>query len=415
MPEIDLLAHADLRSAQSPWQRLAQDQRDGRVAADMACDVLIVGGGITGALLAEHLTARGRAVVVIDRERPGLGSTAASTSMLQWEIDAPLSELTDYYGFDHAADIYQRSLRAVSGLKELARTLEIPCDFRDRSTLYLAGGDTGAGALRAEFDLRMRAGLPGAFLDHATLLRAFGIDKEAAIYSPGSADADPLRLAQGLLNVAKGRGARVLEGEAIAYDHGATSVGVSLAHGVLIEAKHVVLATGYDIPDFIPSDIHAVASSWAIATVPQQPGTLWPEEALIWDASDSYVYARTTHDGRIVFGGEDSESVVEPTDRDAAIAAKSVILQGKLRDLWPRANVTIESRWAGAFGETLDGLPLIGAVPGAPRIFAAYGYGGNGITFSYIASRIIGRLISGVRSSWFEHFALDRSAPTGAA
>ena len=32
-------------------------------------------------------------------------------------------------------------------------------------------------------------------------------------------------------------------------------------------------------------------------------------------------------------------------------------------------------------------LPLIGPVPGKNGIFAAYGYGGNGITFSYLAAR----------------------------
>ena len=64
------------------------------------CDVAIVGGGITGALLAEHLTAMGRDVVLIDREREGFGSTAASTAMLQWEIDLSLRDLAALYGFD---------------------------------------------------------------------------------------------------------------------------------------------------------------------------------------------------------------------------------------------------------------------------------------------------------------------------
>ncbi|WP_442063265.1 hypothetical protein, partial [Rhizobium johnstonii] len=35
---------------------------------------------------------------------------------------------------------------------------------------------------------------------------------------------------------------------------------------------------------------------------------------------------------------------------------------------------------------TVDGLPLIGPVPETPHVFAAYGYGGNGITFSYLSS-----------------------------
>jgi glycine/D-amino acid oxidase-like deaminating enzyme len=52
---------------------------------------------------------------------------------------------------------------------------------------------------------------------------------------------------------------------------------------------------------------------------------------------------------------------------------------------------------------------LIGPVPGTKGVYAAYGYGGNGITFSFMASRIIGRLIEGERLDWFDHFALDRA------
>ena len=46
---------------------------------------------ITGSLVAERLTRQGLDVVIVDRELPGRGSTAASTSMLLWEIDRPLT------------------------------------------------------------------------------------------------------------------------------------------------------------------------------------------------------------------------------------------------------------------------------------------------------------------------------------
>ena len=58
-----------------------------------------------------------------------------------------------------------------------------------------------------------------------------------------------------------------------------------------------------------------------------------------------------------------------------------------------------------------DGLPLIGEVPGYPRIHAAYGYGGNGITFSFLASRLIGAMIAGRREPWHDDLAIDRPRP----
>jgi glycine/D-amino acid oxidase-like deaminating enzyme len=377
----------------------------------MKCDALIVGGGITGALMAERLTSQGLNVIVIDRELPGKGSTAASTSMLLWEIDRTLGQLTQLYGFERASRAYRASLDAVSGLKSLVARLGLPCEMRDKNSLYLAAGDTGKELLE-EHLLRARAGLPGDFLDHPMLLDAFGITRAAAIVSPGAADADPVQLSRGLLRTAVARGARVYQSEAAAYDAASHAVHVQLNNGCEIEARSVILATGYVMPGIIPSTVHSVSSSWAIATKPQ-PQNVWKDGALIWEDSEKYLYARTTVAGRIIIGGEDSGEVIEPEDRDRLIPEKAALLTDKLATLWPATDTDIEFRWAGTFDTTRDGLPLIGPVPGLKGIYAAYGYGGNGITFSFLAAQLIGDLIAGSSSPLLSDFALDRDDQSG--
>lgn len=368
--------------------------------------MLIVGAGITGSLIAERLTRQGLDVVIVDRELPGRGSTAASTSMLLWEIDRPLTELTELYGFERASRAYQASLEAVAALKSLVLQLGVPCEMRDRDSLYLAAGDTGKQLLE-EHRLRQRAGLPGEFLDHAQLLDVFGIARAGAIVSPGAADADPMQLARGLLRIAVARGARLFEAETVEFDAAGRSVGIELKNGRAIEARSVVLATGYVMPDIVNSTVHAVSSSWAIATRPQ-PQNIWKGGALIWEDSKDYLYARTTSAGRIIIGGEDSDEIIEPEARDGLIAVKSQLLAHKLAVLWPPATLDIEFRWAGTFDTTSDGLPLIGPVPGFKNVYAAYGYGGNGITFSYLAAQLIGDLIAGTGSPLLNDFAPDR-------
>src|SRR5436190_6491530 len=95
----DTTRQDDLRGGASPWRRGFAAARRRPVTESFRCDVLVVGGGITGAFALEHLTRQGFRACLIDRERPGHGSTAASTAMLQWEIDASLTELTGWYGF----------------------------------------------------------------------------------------------------------------------------------------------------------------------------------------------------------------------------------------------------------------------------------------------------------------------------
>jgi glycine/D-amino acid oxidase-like deaminating enzyme len=395
-----------LRGGISPWFVAATPPPRPALSENLTCDALIVGAGITGSLVAERLTRQGLDVVIVDREHPGRGSTAASTSMLLWEIDRPLVELTAMYGFERAARAYRASLDAVTGLISLVRDHKLPGEIRNKRSLYLAAGSSIA-ELLDEHRLRRRAGLPGDFLDHGQLLETYGMARAGAIVSPGAADADPLQLARGLLHLAVTRGARQFDAEAVVFDPAGAAVTVGFEDGHEIAARAVVLATGYVMPDIVRSKVQAVSSSWAIATTPQ-PQNIWKDGALIWENAKDYLYARTTPAGRIIIGGEDSEEIIAPDARDRLIPEKSRRLAQRLAALWPFAATEFEYRWAGTFDTTSDGLPLIGPVPGAKRVYAAYGYGGNGITFSYLAAQLIGDLIAGSSSPLLDDFALDR-------
>lgn len=54
-------------------------------------------------------------------------------------------------------------------------------------------------------------------------------------------------------------------------------------------------------------------------------------------------------------------------------------------------------------------MPYIGELPGHPGIFAVQGYGGNGITFSQIASEIIATAIAGRDDTDARLFAFGRT------
>ncbi|QIO37481.2 FAD-dependent oxidoreductase [Bradyrhizobium sp. 1(2017)] len=400
----DDIEQDDLRSPRAPWAVLPPPPIE-PIADSFRCEVLIIGAGITGALVAERLTRQGHQVVIIDRELPSLGSTAASTAMLLWEIDRPLFELAQLYGFEKAARCYRASHHAAQGLLSLVAQHGIACEMRPRLSLYLAIDDSRK-LVQDEYALRSRAGLPSLYLEHAALLKRFGIARASALLSRDAADADPVLLTHGLLDISVQRRARLLKANAVAFDSAAQSVTVGLESGLSIEARHVVLATGYVAPDIVKLKTRP-ASSWAIATR-RQPGNLWPEQALIWEASRNYHYARTTADGRIILGGEDDHALIEPEVRNNVTPAKVVALKNYLKALWPHASDRVDFAWSGAFDTTHDGLPLIGAVPSCKNIFAAFGYGGNGITFSFLAAGLLAALLAGGSSPLLDDLAIDR-------
>ncbi|WP_406855768.1 FAD-dependent oxidoreductase [Alsobacter sp. KACC 23698] len=406
----DQVTELDLRSGHPIWERDALPFATPPLPpiGRLRTDVVIVGAGVTGAFAAERFTREGREVVILDRHLPRTASTAASTALLQWEIDAPMLELEARLGFEAAASIYRRSVGAVRAIAHLAADLGGTCDFAWRPSLFLAGDVLDPSDLREELRLRMRAGIEGEFLSAGELQSRFGFEREGALLHAGSAAAHPMNLTRMLLGAALRRGATLLS-PALVTDYDCTSQGVSVRteDGRQIDGEILVMANGYELPPFVPAKVHKITSTWAMATTPQAPAALWPEHALVWEASEPYVYMRVTAQGRIVFGGED-EDLRDAERRDALLDAKVRTLQGKLSELVPAADATVDAAWTGFFSETSDGLPLIGAVPGMPRCFAAFGYGGNGITFSAIAADMIARLAAGQPDPAQDWFAVDR-------
>lgn len=380
----------DLHTGEPVWSSYATPSPSSlRLARSRKADVVIVGAGITGALVAEATTAAGLSTLILDRRPPAMGSTAASTALLQFEIDTPLIHLVDQIGFDAAKRAWLRSLGAVDGLGRLVRSLGIACAFRTKQAIYLAGNVLGAYELAREATLRRSIGLPSRHLDGAELRRTTGLAREAGLISGGAADLNPVQLTHGLLQVAVNRGASlhvpVELTEVASLNNG---VGLATADGVEIEADAVIFATGYELAHGVPAKGHRRTSTWAFATAPQPHALRQAGDAVIWEASEPYLYIRSTIDGRLVVGGED-EDIAEDSQRDSMIDSKVQALQRKARSLLPWIDMQASFAWAGTFGESATGLPTIGPVPGMSHCYAVLGYGGNGITFGYLAARLI--------------------------
>jgi glycine/D-amino acid oxidase-like deaminating enzyme len=388
-------ARRDLRSGISVWQA----DRAGHVPAyaltrSLKVDVAIVGAGISGAFMAHSLGRQFGKVAVFDGRPPLHGSTMASTCMLQFEIDTPLTALSDRIGAAKATRAWLRSWRATRELVRLVERAGMRCGLKRSNALYLSGDEFGHRALEQEHAARKRAGLPGDYLSKKQLRDSFGIDREGAILSPDCACADPVRLAAGLLRRASKDGVKVYApvtiGAVLATPHG-----VALdAGGHFVEARHCVFCTGYELLKGVPRKGVKIVSSWAIASEPRARYPAWLDKTLIWEASDPYLYLRTTPDRRILAGGEDEDDD-SPARRASAMKTKGARLKQKLEKLLPDVDFVPGKTWAGAFGESVDGLPIIDDVPGMPNCTTVMGIGGNGTIYSFIAAQLVSRSLAG--------------------
>jgi len=385
----------DLRTGRSLWvdsPGLGVPTRP--LTSAISVDVAVVGAGISGAFVANELS-KDHVVAVLDRRSPLTGSTLASTALLQWEIDLPLTALAEKIGPAKAKRAYLRSRSAVDALKQIVKDERIVCGLKGKSSLYLAGDDYGHRALEAEAQARAEIGLDSRYLGPADLRERFGIERTGAIVSSGSASGDPARLAAALLRRAQARGAKVWSKvEVLQAVSDPDGVSLITDAGHVVRAKAVVFCCGYEFPKGVPTPGAAVISTWAMASKPRQRCPAWLRDMLVWEASDPYLYFRMGGDGRLIVGGEDEASPVAHEDKDK-LKRKCATLVAKLQALLPDVEFDVDYSWAGAFGASATGLPSIGPVAGMDHTWAVMGFGGNGITYSVIASQIVAAQVRG--------------------
>lgn len=382
-----------------------------RLHEDARADVVVIGGGVTGALVAHALVAAGLDTIVVDKREIGWGSTAASTALLQYELDVPLVELRDMIGRDAADRTYLACRDAIDRLTTLVATLPDDVGFRRTESVYLTARRRDVRVQRAELEARHGIGLAVEWADRDTLLTRYGIrDRAGAIVSALGAEVDAYALAHSLLADGVRRGLRVFARTHVERVHArADGVTVDIDGGVTISARHLVFASGYETREFLGRSPAKLVSTFAVASEPGTVTSRWKENAaIIWERSHPYLYLRSTRDGRVIIGGED-ERFRDPDHRDALVARKARRLVERYHELFgDDARFDAAIAWAGTFGETKDGLPYIGAHRKWPSCQFALGYGGNGITFSVLAAGIIRDALLGRANVLQPLFGFDR-------
>jgi len=380
-----------------------------RLGGDEACDVAIVGGGITAALVADELSRHGHDVVVLEQRDVGWGSTAASTALLQYEIDTHLVDLCKKYGEAAGRLAYRACADAIGQIREVSAPFR-DVDFASQDSLYYASSRWQLRSVRREFACRAEAGFEVEWLGAADIESQFGFEAPGAILSRCAARIDPYRLAYRLLMRVERAGGRVFDRTRV-VDHAATARGVSLTteDGSVVKARHLVVAAGYASQAWLPKPIARNRSSYAFITDPLDADSLGClADTLVWESARPYLYLRSTGDGRLLVGGED-DAVDIPARRDARVGKKQQRLQDKLAKLWPDLAYTPAFAWAGTFAETKDGLPFFGAHPSlGPRVLFAMAYGGNGITYSMIGAGLLRAAIERRKHALAGLFSFER-------
>lgn len=361
---------------------------------DLRCDVLVIGGGITGALIANELSQHGHQVAVVEQRDIGWGSTSASTALLQYEIDTHMVDLARKFGEADAVLAYQACASAIPMLQRLCKPFK-DVEFAPMRSLYYASKRRHVRDLREEFALRQQHGFKVSLLEREQVAEQFRFDAPLAILSELAARVDPYRLAYRLLARQEKRGVPVHDRTRVEHvEPGKRHVQVLTDQGHSIRARQVVMAAGYANQQWISQKVASNRSSYAFISDPVGSSRLGPlANTMVWESARPYLYMRSTADHRLLVGGDD-DAVDVPSRRDARVEKKAGKLLRKVEKLFPELDINPAFSWAGTFAETSDGLPFFGPHQDTgPRVHYAMAYGGNGITYSMIGAGLLRALI----------------------
>lgn len=371
-------------------------------------DALVVGGGITAALISRELVASGMSVAVVERRDIGWGSTSASTALLQYEIDTEFLELSELVGEAGATLAYLACADSVRRVLQIARGYRGVEAFPLRS-LYYASHFWHGPRLRKECAARRGIGLDVELVEHQELRKKYAIDAHLGLLSQTAAALDPYQLAYAVLRGLARTGIAV-------HDHTVMSnfkprrggVDVEFESGASARCKHLVLACGYETQAWLDPRVARNRSSYAYITDPQETDLGALANTMIWESARPYLYLRRTRDRRLLIGGEDDEIDI-PARRDGRVASKAATLQKRAESLFPAFDWTPAFAWAGTFAETEDGLPWFGPhEQHGPHVHFAMAYGGNGITYSQIGAEILAKSLCGEKHPLQRLFSFSR-------
>ncbi len=368
----------------SHWQIAEQTQRE--------VDFLVVGAGLVGSAAAFFARqAHGRAVVITDARDVGMGASERNAGFMISGLDIYYHRAIEEYGHDAARELWALSKRSMALWREFigASPFTVPID--NSGSMLLAESAAEAKELELAAAALTADKIEIEFYSKDPLRRGY----YAGIEQPLDAGLQPYLLAKSVMAQS---GAELIPNNELYRIEQDDEESVRVyTRQYLFEARHVLLCTNAWSPAIDPYFVGKVIPTRAqcLATEP-----LDHVPVPYCGYSDyGYMYYRSTFDGRFLLGGgrQHYKGEEDNSTEDRLNANVQAFLDRYLARYFPDVTAPVAQRWSGIMGFSVDGLPLVGTLPGKSRVGFAVGFTGHGLAMGAAsAERAVDKLLNQV-------------------
>ena len=369
-----------------------------RLRGEHTCDVVIVGGGLTGIATAYTCAMAGVKPIVIEADRVGQGSVGRSAGLLLADPGPPFRDIVQAHGLRDARRVVEAYARGTSDGAALLKRVKVTGGVTPLSDLTVGfRGDEKA--LAREHSARDAAGIPSRWLTDRQAKTAANLDAVAAIRVPYGFSVNPYASCVAIAAAASRRGATFHEKSPVRkVTFGRKSAEVQTADAV-VRAATVIVTTGTATAEFKPLRRHFKRrETYLVVTAPVPAAVrrqLCPSDVTIRDFRTPHHRIRWTPDQQIVVSGADQDETPART-RDALLVQRTGQLMYELLMMYPAiSGLQPQYGWHLPYGESADGLMYIGPHRNYPHHLFALGGGGDSISGAFVAARILARAVRG--------------------
>lgn len=380
---------------------------------DISTEVLIIGGGITGALTTYFLAKEGVKVTVVEKNIIGYGTTLTAPAILEYQSDMDMYKLEKILGQKGAERIYKLCLNGIDIIEEIDREFDKNTGYKRQDAIYFTNKYMQKSNMAKEFEARKNAGFDAALLDSHNILNV----SSAILTKNASGVINPYMFTQGLFEyLSTFKNVRIYENTKIEmckpmYDY----VECRTNNGFKITAGNVIFTSGIDTLKYLNNINVELYKTFTLVSKPLINEEYLNDRKVNFTARDSldpYHYIRFDNNGRVIFSGENSKYTPRFMDDKYMLnfsSDKYKKLYNSMQKIFNTSdNIPVDYTYSSTFANTKDNLPIIDEIPNMPNCFCNLGFGTNGILYGAIGAKMLKNAINGLYTKDMNMFKINR-------